>query len=231
MVLTSCLCLALPCLAQESKTEPVYDMKLRQLVFLVEPEVAPAISKEEAVAKQRAHLAYLEGLWKAGKLLLVGPLVGAGKLKGICLVDVEKPEEAEALLKQDPWVAAGQLKIELKTWFVARNVPQQGPKFLDLEPLWFGFLKRPADAPEYPKEVLDEIQAGHMTNIGAMAASGDLVLAGPMAGNGELRGIFIFRTASKEKVMEMAAKDPAIQKGRLKLELFQWFTAKGTFPM
>ena len=70
-----------------------------------------------------------------------------------------------------------------------------------------------------------------MQNIQAMAESGDLVLAGPIAGNSEFRGVFIFRTPEKEKIEAMVSRDPAIKANRLKLELYRWYTAKGTFPI
>lgn len=213
-----------------SSQEPEYDMKLRQLVFLVTPEKPAVLTQDEIQRKQMEHLQYLEGLWKEGKALLVGPLQDAGKYRGLILLDVEKKEEAEALMNKDPYVQAGAMAVETHGWFVARNVPKKGPKFLDIEPLWFGFLKRNPDAPKVSEDEAKEIQAGHMANIGKMAESGDLVLAGPIANGGDFRGIFIFRTPEKEKIVELASHDPAISKNRLKLELFRWYTAKGTFP-
>jgi uncharacterized protein YciI len=215
---------------QQAPEKPKYDMQVRQLVFLVTPEKPVSLTKEEVQKKQMEHLKYLEGLWKEGKALMVGPLQDAGKYRGLILLDVKTKEEAEALMSKDPYVLAGAMGMETHGWFVARNVPQKGPKFLDIEPLWFGFLKRNTDAPKVSDEEAKEIQAGHMANINKMAESGDLVLAGPVADGGDFRGIFIFRTPEKEKIMELASHDPAINKNRLKLELFRWYTAKGTFP-
>lgn len=210
--------------------EPKYDMQIRQLVFLVTPEKPVSLDEKEVQKKQMEHLQYLEGLWKKGKALLVGPLQDAGKYRGLILLDVKTKEEAEALMSKDPYVQAGAMGLETHGWFVARNVPQKGPKFLDIEPLWFGFLKRNPDVQKVSDEEAKEIQAGHMANIGKMAESGDLVLAGPIDKGGDFRGIFIFRTPEKEKILELASHDPAINKGRLRLELFRWYTAKGTFP-
>lgn len=217
-------------IAQEIQDPPRYDMKLIQLVFLNAKADAPKISDEEAGVKQKAHLEYLQSLWEKRTALLVGPLQDAGKHRGLILLDVAKKEEAENIMLEDPWVKAGQLELEIRPWFVARNVPQKAEKFLDIEPYWFGMLMRPSNAPTVSEEEGKKIQEGHMANINKMAEEGALVLAGPIGGDTDFRGIFIFRDRPKEEIEKLAANDPAIQRGRLELKLFRWYTAKGTFP-
>lgn len=217
-------------LQEPEKVQPKYDMKLIQLVFLTAKPDAPALSAEEERGKQFEHLKYLESLWEQRKALLVGPLKDAGHWRGLVLFDFTDRAEAERLMSEDPWVKAGQMGFETHAWFVARNVPQKAPKFLDIEQYWFGTLTRPKDAPEVNEEEGKVLQQGHMANIVRMADQGALVLAGPMGGDGDFRGIFIFRGLPKETIEAMAAQDPAIQRGRLQLKLYPWFTAKGTFP-
>ncbi len=92
---------------------------------------------------------------------------------------------------------------------------------------WFGVLRRgPSWTPERNART-DSIQAGHMANIGRMAASGSLLSAGPFMSRGDWRGIFIFRADSVEKLRAMAAKDPALESGRLVLDLYPWFAPAG----
>jgi len=71
------------------------------------------------------------------------------------------------------------------------------------------------------------IQEGHMANIRKMAETGRLVVAGPISDGGDLRGIFIFQGVTIEEARRMAEADPAIESGRLKLNLHPWFAAKG----
>ena len=73
----------------------------------------------------------------------------------------------------------------------------------------------------------ERIQQGHMENIQRMAASGKLVLAGPITDNGDLRGIFVFHNVSREEAEQLCANDPAVKAGRLRVELHPWFFAKG----
>lgn len=207
---------------------PPAQMTRGQLVFLVEPETKPKIEGDGA-EQQLRHLEFLEGLWRSGKALLVGPFQNAGARKGLVLLDVQSPDEAKKLLADDPWVKAGQLTTECHTWFYAKNYVKKGEKFLDIHRLWFGTLERPAKAPEVSPEESAKIQEGHMANIKKMAESGALYIAGPFVEDTPLRGVFIFKNMERAEIEKLAAEDPAIKAGRLELKLVPWFTAKGSF--
>ena len=68
-----------------------------------------------------------------------------------------------------------------------------------------------------------EIQAGHMANIQRLQKMGKLVLAGPFMDDSDIRGIFIFAVESVEEAEELIATDPAIEAGRLVMELHPWY--------
>ncbi|MCM2254489.1 MAG: YciI family protein [Vicinamibacteria bacterium] len=91
----------------------------------------------------------------------------------------------------------------------------------------FGLLSRGDQwTPERTPET-EKLQAGHMANIGRMAAAKKLVAAGPMADpQSSLRGIFVFATSVADAQAE-AAQDPAIAAGRLKLDLLEWWGPVG----
>lgn len=67
------------------------------------------------------------------------------------------------------------------------------------------------------------LQRAHMDNIQRMADEGQLVLAGPFIDSGELRGIYVFDAESVEEAREMTMTDPAVQAGRLEMELHRWY--------
>jgi uncharacterized protein YciI len=67
------------------------------------------------------------------------------------------------------------------------------------------------------------IQKGHMANIQRMADEGKLILAGPFMDDGDLRGIYIFNVETVEEAQELTKTDPAIQAGRLIMELHPWY--------
>ncbi len=93
---------------------------------------------------------------------------------------------------------------------------------------YFGLLTRGPKAAEIPKEQLPALQAGHMANIQRLAKEGKLLVAGPFMDDGDWRGIFIFKCASLEEARALAASDPAVQAGRLAIEIHPWLTMKGS---
>ncbi|MCE9678427.1 YciI family protein [Shewanella sp. AS1] len=84
------------------------------------------------------------------------------------------------------------------------------------------FLKRGPNRDQDAKEA-NALQAAHLANIGRLAKQGKLVLAGPFLDDGELRGIYIFNVTSVKEAEELTASDPAIQAGRLVMELHPWY--------
>ena len=72
-----------------------------------------------------------------------------------------------------------------------------------------------------------ELQAGHFANMGRLHREGKLILAGPFKGGGELEGLFLLNTGSVEEAKAWCDSDPAIASGSLRVELHQWYSAKG----
>lgn len=68
-----------------------------------------------------------------------------------------------------------------------------------------------------------QLQKTHLDNIDWLAAAGKLVLAGPFLDDGEVRGIYIFDVTSLEEARQLTESDPAIQAGRLIVELHPWY--------
>jgi uncharacterized protein len=76
---------------------------------------------------------------------------------------------------------------------------------------------------DHDPETAREIQRGHMENINRLAKEGKLILAGPFLDGGELRGIFLFDVGTVEEARALTETDPAIQAGRLEMELHPWY--------
>jgi uncharacterized protein YciI len=205
-------------------------MTTYQFVMLMAGSARQPLAPEESRRLQRAHLDRLQTLEDQGKMLLVGPIAEGGPLRGIAVLTVETHEEAQAIFDQDPWVKIGRLKAEIHPWRAADGIMRQVEDIMDHTSCWLGLLKRPAEAPDLSEETLAALQEGHLANINKMAASGDLVIAGPMGDDGTLRGIFVFRTPEEEKIRAMVAQDPSIQAGRLEMELYRWTVPRGSLP-
>jgi uncharacterized protein YciI len=84
------------------------------------------------------------------------------------------------------------------------------------------FLKAGPDRSR-SREDADTLQAAHMANINRLATEGKLVLAGPFADDGPLRGIYIFDVRTVAEAEALTKTDPAIQAGSLVMELHPWY--------
>ena len=74
-------------------------------------------NKEKAAELQKAHMANINRLAEEGKLVLAGPFLDDGELRGIYIFKVETIEEAKALTETDPAIQAGSLIMELHPWY------------------------------------------------------------------------------------------------------------------
>jgi uncharacterized protein len=75
------------------------------------------LDSAKAVELQRAHMTNIRRLADEGKLILAGPFLDTGELRGIYIFDVKTVEEAMELTKTDPAIQAGSLVMELKPWY------------------------------------------------------------------------------------------------------------------
>ena len=91
-------------------------------------------------------------------------------------------------------------------------------------------LRRPASAEDYPVEELERIQREHLAYHAGLRESGQVVTNGPVDGQPDpsLRGLVFYRTGSLERSRQLAEADPAVQAGRLAVEIMTWYGPPGT---
>lgn len=138
------------------------------------------------------------------RLLLVLFLLSAGSLI-LASETTDKPESSEAASVFDPDLAA---ELGADDYGMRRYVMA----FLHAGP-----------STDQDSETLAAIQRGHMDHIRQMAREGHLVMAGPFLDGGELRGIFVFAVDTVEEARALTEADPAVQSGRLVMELKPWY--------
>ena len=94
----------------------VYGMKQYVMAFLKRGPNRDR-SQAERDRLQRAHLDNISALAEAGTLVLAGPFLTDGELRGIYIFDVKTVEEARELVETDPAIQAGSLIMELMPWY------------------------------------------------------------------------------------------------------------------
>lgn len=115
--------------AEETGAAPTFDAELAQRLGADEYGMRRYVmaflkagpdrsqSDDQAAAIQRAHLDNIRKMAEAGKLVVAGPFMDDGEVRGIYLFAVDTLAEAEALTASDPAVQAGRLLMELHPWY------------------------------------------------------------------------------------------------------------------
>jgi uncharacterized protein YciI len=103
------------------------NMTTYAVVFLKRGPKWTAESSPELEKLQQAHLAHMNRMAKEGKLILAGPFMDGGTLRGMCVYGTSV-EDARALASEDPAVKAGRLEVEVKPWFSAKGLKTPVPE-------------------------------------------------------------------------------------------------------
>jgi len=76
--------------------------------------------------------------------------------------------------------------------------------------------------------LIEKMQMQHLRLIFGLKEDGKLALAGPVLNGNSFRGIMIVNCKNRDQARELFKNDPYIQKGILKLELYDWFGIPGS---
>jgi uncharacterized protein YciI len=209
------------------KKAAAYEMTTYQLARFVRGPRYPEKRTPEQDAVFGEHVARMLRLIEAGTLATAGPFGDDGRVRGIAVVNAATTAEAEAVLGDDPAVKAGFMAVEITPWYAAKGIMKPATDVSRLDTYYFGFLRR---GPTWSPEPVPGLQEAHMGHIRDMAASGKLVIAGPFAVDGELRGVFVFKVASIDEARKLAEADPAVRAGRLAVDLHPWMVPSGALP-
>lgn len=93
-----------------------YGMKHYVMAFL---KAGPNQTKDSAAAAQLqvAHLRNIQRMAREGKLVVAGPFLDEGPVRGIYIFNVATIDEAKKLTSTDPAIKAGSLVMELHPWY------------------------------------------------------------------------------------------------------------------
>jgi uncharacterized protein YciI len=217
--------------AQEHKQAESPESKLLQFQMALlkrGPKWTTEPSRERAEMRQR-HVAYLRSMLESNKLMIAGGIRDDNELIEVHIFRTKSAEEATAWLNADPAVAAGYLVPELHPWW-SEDVMKSTTTPTKLTTAYLAFLTRGDKWTPEKTPATEAIQKAHLENIKKLADMKKLVVAGPFGDNGRLRGIFVFKVDSIDEARSLAATDPAVQAGRLALQIHPWLVPEGILP-
>ena len=232
-VLIALVCLVVPVAGQQSqqqqqKTDPASKLLQFQMVLLKRgPKATPADWETSELRKD--HVAYVRSLVASDKAMIAGRITDDPDLRGVVIFRTKSADEARAWIMGDPAIIAGHFEVEMHPWW-SEDVMKKTTTLDKPMTAYLAFLVRGEKwTPERTPQT-EAIQKAHMDNINRLADMKKLVVAGPFGDNGTLRGIFVFRVNSIEEARELAATDPAVQAGRLALQIHPWVVPDGILP-
>lgn len=110
-----------------------------------------------------------------------------------------------------------------KVKYDAKLAKEVGADERGMKPFVMVFLKRGPGT--FTKEERARLVNLHLENIGKLAESKKLVLAGPFMEDGDLRGIYIFDVRTVEEAKALTETDPAVKAGVFSMELRPWYAS------
>ncbi len=178
---------------------------------------------------QSQHVANVMSLLESGKAVIAGPLGDDSDIAGIFVLRAKSAEEARAWAESDPAVKAGFFSAEMHPWW-SEDVMKKPSSPIKLTTAYLALLTRGAKWTPEKTPATEELQKAHMANIIRLAGMKKLVVAGPFGDNGQLRGIFVFKVSSLDEARALTETDPAVQAGRLALDIHPWLVPEGVLP-
>ena len=207
-----------------------HEMTTFVMGFLVKGPSWTQDKTPELAKIQQNHIAHIFSLVDSNKATIAGSFLDNQEIRGIIVFNTDSIELARTWESDDPAVQAGRFSMRFTKWFAGKGIMKHPDTPIVFVKYYFALLKKgPKWIPVETDEV-KKIQKGHMANINAMAKTGKLVLAGPFFDDGYNRGVFLFKTESLEEAQALCTHDPAVQAGRLIVELHPWMVAKGSLP-
>ncbi len=114
-----------PALAAELGADR-YGMR-RYVLVLLRSGPNRARTAEETARVQQGHMANIQRLAAEGTLVLAGPFIDSGELRGLFVFAVDSIEAARALTASDPAIASGHLEADYLPWYGSAALPALGP--------------------------------------------------------------------------------------------------------
>jgi uncharacterized protein YciI len=227
--LTVAIVAAVACFSSTAVTQE-QKMATYQLVMLMKGPKSAEAQTADGQKIVQAHLKHLYAKGAEGIFKVAGPFEDEGAIGGIIFVAAPTPERALEIESADPMVKAGLFTMEAMPFMAPEGwFPGKWAEFGQFEHVYFGFLKRGPNRGQ-DEATANRLQQEHLAYMDGQAKQGKLVAAGPFVGDGERRGLVVYRVPTLEEAQQRGNADPMIKAGRLALELHPWQVPIGALP-
>lgn len=228
------LLLVINVIAQEKsqdkeKATPQHKMVEFQMALLKRAANWEQIKTTDPMALERAQADYVNSLLESGRAVIAGRFTDNSEIRGVYILRAKTPAEAKEWADTSPVVKSGHIIVEMHPWW-SEEVMKKTTTPGTMTTAYLAFLMRGEKWTPEKTPQTEAIQKAHMENINRLAETKKLVVAGPFGDNGTLRGIFVFKVASLEEAKALAETDPAVQAGRLALDIHPWLVPEGILP-
>lgn len=123
--------------------------------------------------------------------------------------------------------------LTLLVLFLAASITTPGfqryPAPEGMQTIHVAMLYRGPAATKESTPETQKIQQAHLAHITKLAKEGHALIAGPMGGDGDLRGVIFLKAATPAAAMALEADDPAVKAGRLRIEIVSFMTPSNWF--
>ncbi|HEX3281678.1 MAG TPA: YciI family protein [Pyrinomonadaceae bacterium] len=229
LTVTALLVFTVPVAQAQENKQPQSKLVQFQMALLKRGPKWTGESNAQTKQLETDQRAYALSLIESGKAVIAGRFDDDGEIRGVYILRTQSAEEAKAWAESSPVVKSGHLIAEMHPWW-SEDVMKKTTTPEKTMRAYFGFLYRGDKWTPEKTPATEELQRAHIANIVRLAEMKKLVVAGPFGDDTPLRGIFVFRVATIDEARELAATDPAVQAGRLKVEVHPWMVPEGILP-
>jgi uncharacterized protein YciI len=189
------------------------------IIFLNKNTEAQTLTKEESQKIMEGHMANINAMAKAGRLVAAGPFEGGG---GLFIMNTTSIDSINKWIAPDPGVQAKRWKIEMLPYF-----PKHGGVCAVREPyemIMYSFARFDAVRSKSTAGTYPQIIKLHEEQIKQLSTTGNLITSASFGDNEG--GIVVMKGEVDRAVFEA---DPGVQQGLLELTFKKLYIAKGAF--
>ena len=205
-----------------------------QIVFLRPDPGRKPLAKEEGERIQSAHMANIHSLADRGILVAAGPFDDKPHtISGVFFFKIASTDAALREAAKDPTVVEHRNTVEVLDWRGPAAIGDeykrlhkedpQTPEGMGVHP--FLLLHRTGEWNQKAPALRD-----HAAYVAELLSKGKLAATGPVSAHATVAEVLIFDRIADDEAGRLAAADPAVKAGLLRVEPHRWWSSAHVLP-